>query len=94
MQRVKAWLIAVLLGVLAAGAVLIGAVNRSPVGVAAGVLALGAPYLWLRGDQLRVETVEAGRPRSYGREALWALLAVALLFGCLAVVRAAAVRGW
>ena len=87
-------LLAALLGVLAVGIVVVAVWQLTPVGLLAGLIALGSPWAWMRGDRSRVDGISAAHRRAYAAELGWSVLAVALLGGGYALFIAAMVNGW
>ena len=93
-KRLSNQLLAGLLGILALGIAVVAVWQLSPVGMVAGVLALGSPWAWMRGDRARVDEISAEHQRAYAAEFGWSVLAVALLAGGYALFIAAMVNGW
>ncbi len=93
-KRLSNLLLAGLLGVFAAGIAVVAVWQLTPVGMLAGLVALGSPWAWLRGDRARVDEISAEHQRAYAAELGWSVLAVALLAGGYALFIAAMVNGW
>jgi hypothetical protein len=86
--------LAVVLGIFALGITVVAVVRFTPVGLLAGLVALGSPYAWMRGDAARVDEISPENRNAYAQEFGWSVLAVALLAGGYALFIAALVNGW
>jgi hypothetical protein len=85
---------AILLGILAAGILVVAVWQLSPVGILGALVALAAPWAWMRADRVRVDEIAREHQRAYAAEFGWTVLAVALLAGGYALFIAALVNGW
>lgn len=86
--------LAIVLGIFALGITVVAVVEFTPVRLLAGLVALGSPYAWMRGDAARVDEISAAHRNAYAREFGWSVLAIGLLAGGYALFIAALVNGW
>jgi hypothetical protein len=85
---------AILLGILALGILAVAVWQLSPVGIIGALVALAAPWSWMRADRVRVDEIAREHQRAYAAEFGWTVLAIALLAGGYALFITALVHGW
>lgn len=85
---------AFVIGVLAVGILVVAVWQLSPVGLLGALVALAAPWAWMRADRVRVDEIAREHRAAYAAEFGWTVLSVALLAGGYALFVAALVNGW